>query len=367
MHHRRVFSRHAHNFSSNSHALAQAQDESHLLVRVTLQSHPIVSCPIVRIVSCVPILFTFPLSWRRNWAQTAPIHKSYHGFDSMAEQSPLTSCEPNNLIEISSEQQEVDHKKVRPIQMRELLREHVSRRLLAPSEEREIAAMTTSMRQIGVGSPGGAEALAIFHQLLYNEWMTDALSGSLARIKVDERKVLKDDRMAGSARGGVAVSPQAHGSRSMETSKLVSCRTRRAPATRQCRRIGEQSKETPTALWSAACLWGWRREHDGVAVQQAAGSFTWIGVHDPSEEQRLQADHATRMQVSASFQLGGPEKLTGAHDPQHPSWMTAMCHPILVAAHAAGIRRRQRQSRSGAETLENRSHLLRERPGCSAS
>ena len=57
-------------------------------------------------------------------------------FDSMAEQSPLTSCEPDNLIEISSEQQEVDHKKVRPIQMGELLREHVLRRLLALNEER---------------------------------------------------------------------------------------------------------------------------------------------------------------------------------------------------------------------------------------
>ena len=40
------------------------------------------------------------------------------------------------------------------------------------------------MRQIGVGTPGGAEALATFHQLLYDEWMTGLLSGPLARIKV---------------------------------------------------------------------------------------------------------------------------------------------------------------------------------------
>ena len=145
--------------------------------------------------------------------------------------------------------------------------------------------------------------------------------------------------MASSARGGVAVSPQAHGTRNMETSKLVSCRTRRAPATRQCRRIGEQSKETPRALWSAACLWGWRQKHDGVAVQQAAGSFTWIGVHDPSEEQRLQADHATRMQVSASFKRKTyrcPRPATSVAEKRElrrPVYMDhgdMMCRPILV-------------------------------------
>ena len=50
----------------------------------------------------------------------------------------------------------------------------------------------------------------------------------------------------------------------------------------------------------------------GLAAQQAAGSLPWIGVDDPSERQRLQADHAARVQESAKFQLGGPEKLTSA-------------------------------------------------------
>ena len=66
-------------------------------------------------------------------------------------------------------------------------------------------------------------------------------------------------------------------------------------------------------------------------------------MNDPAEEQRLQADHAARLQESANFQLGGPEKLTGAHDPQHAlqksggladQWYMddgdIMCHPILV-------------------------------------
>ena len=42
-----------------------------------------------------------------------------------------------------------------------------------------------------MGTPGGAEALVFFHQLLHDEWMTGSLSGQLA-----------------SARGGVAVSSQ---------------------------------------------------------------------------------------------------------------------------------------------------------------
>ena len=45
--------------------------------------------------------------------------------------------------------------------------------------EGEIAALTTTMRQVGDGSQGGAEALAIFHQLVFDEWM--------ARIKVGEK------------------------------------------------------------------------------------------------------------------------------------------------------------------------------------
>ena len=76
-----------------------------------------------------------------------------------------------------------------------------------------------------------------------------------------------------------------------------------------------------------------------IAARQAAGTLPWIRVNDPPEEQRLQADHAARMQESA----GGPEKLTGAHDQQHVLQKSGgladlwymddgdiMCHPIWV-------------------------------------
>ena len=78
--------------------------------------------------------------------------------------------------------------KVRPIQMGEFMRKYVSRRLLAVSDG-DISSVMTAMRQIGVGSPGGAEALAIFHQLLYQVWKAGGLSTPLARIKVDEKTV----------------------------------------------------------------------------------------------------------------------------------------------------------------------------------
>ena len=77
-------------------------------------------------------------------------------------------------------------KKVRPVQMGEFLWKCVSRRLLVLSEG-EIAALTTAMRQLGVGSQGGAEALAIFRQLLYDEWAAGSLTEPLARIKVNEK------------------------------------------------------------------------------------------------------------------------------------------------------------------------------------
>ena len=111
--------------------------------------------------------------------------------------------------------------------------------------------------------------------------------------------------------------------------------------------------------------------------EQASGSLLWwFGVDDLAEE-RLRAAHVARVQESVNFQLGGPEKLTGANDPRPcvaeervwrtcGAWMTATVPPNLGGV-LAGTRRRQRQSRSGAEVPENRSHLPRERLGCSAS
>ena len=66
---------------------------------------------------------------------------------------------------VTHDQQAVDPKKIRPIQVGEFLRKYVSRRLLTLSEG-EIASLVTAMRQLGVGSEGGAEALATTSGLL---------------------------------------------------------------------------------------------------------------------------------------------------------------------------------------------------------
>ena len=116
-----------------------------------------------------------------------------------------------------------------------------------------------------------------------------------------------------------------------------------------------------------------------TAARQAAGILPWIGVNDPIEVQRLQADYAARVQESAKFQLGGLEKLTGAHDPQHALQKNGsladlwymddgdiMCHPILVPSFLQEFD--VANAKVGAErNPRNRSHLQRKRPGCSAS
>jgi hypothetical protein len=53
--------------------------------------------------------------------------------------------------------------------MGEFLRKYVSKRLLSLSEG-GIARLMAAARQLGVRAPGGMEALAIFHQLIYDEW-----------------------------------------------------------------------------------------------------------------------------------------------------------------------------------------------------
>ena len=63
--------------------------------------------------------------------------------------------------------------------MGEFVRKYVSRRLLALSEG-EIATLTAA----------AAEALAIFHQLIFDEWTSGTLDTPQARIKVDETNLL---------------------------------------------------------------------------------------------------------------------------------------------------------------------------------
>ena len=73
--------------------------------------------------------------------------------------------------------------------MGDFLPKDVPRRLLALSKG-GIAALVTATRQLGVGSQG-AEAPAIFHQLISDEWASGSLVTPLARVEVDEKNCLE--------------------------------------------------------------------------------------------------------------------------------------------------------------------------------
>ena len=72
------------------------------------------------------------------------------------------------------------------MQMGEFLRKWISRRLLALNKA-DVGKVSVAMRALGGGTPGGAEALAEFHQLIYELWQSGGLQCPLARIKVDEK------------------------------------------------------------------------------------------------------------------------------------------------------------------------------------
>ena len=75
--------------------------------------------------------------------------------------------------------------KVRPIQMGEFLRKWACRRVLQVAKS-DLGRVMWTMRQLGVGAPGGAEAPALFHQLLYEAWAGGQLPRTLDRIKIEE-------------------------------------------------------------------------------------------------------------------------------------------------------------------------------------
>ena len=155
------------------------------------------------------------------------------------------------------------------------MRKHVSPRLLAHSEG-EIAALTASMRQLGVGSQGGAGSLAIFHQLL-------------SENRLQESKSTKN------------------------FFGMTWCKAVREAASRFF-------PKHSAAAWKPRNLSHVEQEgpaRERVAAQQASGSLPWIGVDDPTDEQRPQADHAARQQEAANFQIGVPEKLTRTNNPLH--------------------------------------------------
>ena len=113
-------------------------------------------------------------------------------------------------------------------------------------------------------------------------------------------------------------------SSSVETSKLSHVEQEGLPPMPKDR--GAEQRDVDGPLECSLALGMVAAETRGsIVARQAAGTVPWIGVNDPAEEQRLRADHATRLQESANFQFGGAEKFTGAHDPQHALQKSGRC------------------------------------------
>ena len=64
------------------------------------------------------------------------------------------------------------------------------------------------------------------------------------------------------------------------------------------------------ALCSAGWLLGMvaAETRGRVAAQQVAGSLPWVGVDDPSDVQRPQAEHTVRIHRLSNFELGVTRK-----------------------------------------------------------
>eukprot|EP00971_Amphidinium_carterae_P263010 5218179-Amphidinium_carterae.1 len=75
-------------------------------------------------------------------------------------------------------------KKVRPIQMGEFMRKFVAKRLHVLGRP-DLDKLMLHTRQLGVGMSGGAEALALLHQCVFDLWESGCLPSKLARIKID--------------------------------------------------------------------------------------------------------------------------------------------------------------------------------------
>ena len=142
----------------------------------------------------------------------------------------------------------------------------------------------------------------MFHQLFYDKWVAGLLIEPLARIGMIEWKA---------ARGGVAVSPQAHGSTTHR--HLSHVEQEMLPPMPKIR--GAELMDS----WSAAWLWGWWWLKDGdawlLSKRQAAshGLSLMIPQMFSACKQNTQSD--CKKQPTSSWVAR--RKFTGADDPRY--------------------------------------------------
>ena len=197
--------------------------------------------------------------------------------------------------------------------MGEFLRKYVSRRLLALSEgETQLAQQRCGSSELAAKAE---PRLTIFHQLFYDEWAAGSLIEALARIKVDEKNCFGMIEWKGVREAACRFLP--------EHTSAVAWKHRSLPHVEQeglspmpKDRGGGQGDVAGPLECSLALGIVAAETRERVPVQQASGSLLCIGVDDPSGIPRVQAEHTAKLQRVSNYQLGGPEKLSGAGTPR---------------------------------------------------
>ena len=181
--------------------------------------------------------------------------------------------------------------------MGEFLRKCVSRRLLALNVEKSRPS-AAAMRHFGIGSQEGAEALAIFHQLIFDaesKWMKNCFA------------LIEWGAVRNSASSLLPKHAAVAGCKNRALSYVEQEGIQPIPNDR-----GAEQADVDTPLeWSLAL---------GMVAAEGRLSVctpSWFGTHDSLHEKRLQDEQHSRMQLIHNFQPGGPEKLIGADDPRH--------------------------------------------------
>ena len=138
-----------------------------------------------------------------------------------------------------------------------------------------------------------AEGLAIFHQLIYDEWASGSQVTPLAKDKADEKNCFGVIEWEAVRKAVSRLLPKG--------GNTEPCPTLSKTDFLRCQKIVAQDKETSTASSSFAWHLGWLRPRPDRAL--------------PPNKPRA---HENKMQKIQNFQLGGPgKKHIGADDPRH--------------------------------------------------
>ena len=212
-----------------------------------------------------------------------------------------------------------------------------------------------------VGSQGGVEALAIFHQLVFDEWTSGTLDTPLGRIKVYDTFLPKHAAVAGwkhralsfVKQEGVHQMPENHAAEQGDVDgPLAFC-------------IGDGSS--------------WR--HDCVFLNVKPLEPSPGSAHTTQQTQEdFKTNNTAGCNVSKAFSLGArkssPERTIRDLQKQENGSLAdhwylddgdISCHPILVLPYLQAFDTANAKGGVRAKQTENRSHLPRLRPGRSSS